>query len=157
MTKLAILASYNGSGFKALYDASKTKEIDFEIVLVISNNSNASALQSACEYKIDNFTVNAKTDPIPDKKIEELLYEYGCEYVFLSGYMKKLSNDLTKKFKIINSHPSLLPKYGGEGMYGRFVYEAVIKKKEKKSGVKKHRTEERRVRKECRSRWSPDH
>lgn len=142
MKRVAILASYNGSGFNALYEASLKKEIDIKIVLVISNNSNAMALQNAANYKIDNFTINSKTDLMPDKKIEQLLREYGCEYIFLSGYMKKLSDNLTKNFKIINSHPSLLPKYGGEGMYGRFVHEAVIQNREKESGVTIHEVNE---------------
>ena len=143
MKKVAILASYNGSGFKAIHEASLNKEIDFKVVLVISNNSDAKALQSAKEYGIESFVVNSKTDSLPDDKIEKLLKKFECEYVFLSGYMKKLSADLTKKFKIINSHPSLLPKYGGEGMYGRFVHEAVINGKEKYSGVTVHEVNEK--------------
>jgi phosphoribosylglycinamide formyltransferase-1 len=142
VTKIAVLASYNGSGFKALYEASQRKEINLEIVLLISNNSNATALQSACELGIETALVNAKTDENPDKKIEQLLHACGCKYVFLSGYMKKLSSNVTNNFKIINSHPSLLPKYGGEGMYGRFVHEAVIKNQEKESGVTIHEVDE---------------
>ncbi len=138
MKRVAILASHNGSGFTALHKAAKKREIDIEIVLVISNNSNSAALQKATEYGIDNFIVNSKTDTDPNKKIEQLLKEYKCNYVFLSGYMKKLSSSLTKNFNIINSHPALLPKYGGEGMYGRFVHEAVIKNRENESGVTIH-------------------
>jgi phosphoribosylglycinamide formyltransferase-1 len=142
VTKIAVLASYNGSGFKALYEASQRKELNLEIVLLISNNSNATALQSACELGIETALVNAKTDENPDKKIEQLLHACECKYVFLSGYMKKLSSNITDNFKIINSHPSLLPKYGGEGMYGRFVHEAVIKNQEKESGVTIHEVDE---------------
>lgn len=142
MTKIAVLASYNGSGFKALYEAAKREEIDLEIVLLISNNSDASALQSASKFGIDNFVVNAKMYEDPDKKIEQLLNEYECNYVFLSGYMKKLSSNITKNFKVINSHPSLLPKYGGVGMYGRFVHEAVINNAENESGVTIHEVDE---------------
>lgn len=138
MTKVAILASHNGSGFSALYEAAEKKEIDIEIVLVISNNSNAAVLQNAAKYTIDNFVVNSKTDTSPDKKIEELLHEYGCNYIFLSGYMKKVGDSITKKFQVINSHPSLLPNYGGAGMYGRHVHEAVIKNREEVSGVTIH-------------------
>ncbi|DAB27593.1 MAG: phosphoribosylglycinamide formyltransferase [Sulfurimonas sp. RIFOXYD12_FULL_33_39] len=138
MKKVAILASYNGSGFNALHEASQKKELDIEIVLVISNNPDAIALQNATKHKINNFIVNAKTDENPDKKIEQLLKEYKCEYLFLSGYMKKLSPNVTDNFKVINSHPALLPKYGGKGMYGHFVHEAVVKGKEKESGVTIH-------------------
>lgn len=142
MIKVAVLASHNGSGFDALYEAVINKELGIELVLVISNNQNALVLQNATNYAIDNFVVNSKTDANPDEKIALLLKEYECKYVFLSGYMKKLSSDLTREFNIINSHPALLPKYGGEGMYGRYVHEAVIKNREKISGVTIHEVNE---------------
>jgi len=140
--RVAILASYNGSGFDALHVALKSGELSIEIPLIISNNSNAKILENAKKHGIDNFVVNSKTAQNPDKKIEELLNEYECEYIFLSGYMKKVSINITKKFKVINSHPALLPNYGGEGMYGRFVHEAVIKNGEKISGVTLHEVNE---------------
>lgn len=142
MIRVAVLASHNGSGFDALYEAVINKELNIELVLVISNNQNALVLQNATSYAIDNFVVNSKTDANPDEKIALLLKEHGCNYVFLSGYMKKLSSDLTREFNIINSHPALLPKYGGEGMYGRYVHEEVIKNREKISGVTIHEVNE---------------
>ena len=57
--------------------------------------------------------------------------------------MKKISSKLTNNFKVINSHPSLLPKYGGQGMYGRYVHEAVVKNNEKISGVTVHEVNEK--------------
>lgn len=142
MIKIAVLASHNGSGFEALYNASKAKELDIEIVVVISNNTNAEILKRANLYKIDNFIVNQKLYDDVDAKIEQILREYNCDYVFLSGYMKKISSSLSKNFKILNSHPALLPKYGGAGMYGRFVHEAVIHNKERESGVTIHEVNE---------------
>jgi len=142
MAKIAILASHNGSGFSALYEAVQKQEIDIEIVLVISNNSNAAVLQNATYYGIKNFVVNSKTDTNPDEKIEELLREHNCKYVFLSGYMKKVSGNITKNFQVINSHPALLPKYGGLGMYGRFVHEAVIQNGEIMSGITIHEVDD---------------
>ena len=136
MTKIAILASHNGSGFDTLYENTKTLGISIE--LVISNNSSSLAIQKAKKRSIEAHVINSKTDTDPDKKIYELIKNKGCLIVFLSGYMKKLSADLTNNFKVINSHPSLLPKYGGKGMYGRFVHEAVIKNGEKKSGCTLH-------------------
>lgn len=139
MKRVAVLASHNGSTFKALQEAIVAETIKgFEIVLVISNNTDALALKNAFAYNIDNFVVNSKTHTVPDEKIEKLLRKYKCDIVLLSGYMKKLSKNLTQNFKIINSHPSLLPKYGGEGMYGRAVHEAVIKNKEEQSGTTFH-------------------
>jgi len=142
MTKIAVLASHNGSGLEALYNAAVEKKLNISIVLVISNNTNAQALQKASLYNIDNFLINTKTHKDPDNTIETLFREYDVDYVYLSGYMKKISEQTTKEFKIINSHPSLLPSYGGSGMYGRFVHEAVIKNKEEFSGVTLHHVNE---------------
>lgn len=142
MKRLAILASYNGSGFSAIYKAILEKELDIEISLVISNNTNAVVLQKAKECTLNNYLVNSKTDENPDEKIYALLKEHNCKYIFLSGYMKKLSPKITNEFKVINSHPSLLPKYGGSGMYGRFVHEAVINNRESESGVTIHEVNE---------------
>ena len=142
MRKLGILTSHNGSGFNAIYNAILEQELDMNITLVISNNTNAVALQNAQKYNLNNFLVNSKTDENPDEKIYSLLKEYECEYIFLSGYMKKLSLKLINEFNIINSHPSLLPKYGGSGMYGRYVHEAVMKNEERESGVTIHKVSE---------------
>lgn len=142
MPRVAILASYNGSGFVALYEAMQSGKLSIEIPLVISNNSSATVLETATAYGIKNFAINTKTETNPDAKIEELLHEYGCSYVFLSGYMKKVAPNITQNFKVINSHPALLPNYGGAGMYGRFVHEAVIKNSEKISGVTIHEVDE---------------
>ncbi len=142
MKNIAVLASHNGSALNVLQKASLEKVLDINIVLVISNNTDAPALQNADKYGIKSYLVNSKTDINPDSKIYSLLKEHNCEFVFLSGYMKKLSPEITKDFKIINSHPSLLPKYGGVGMYGRFVHEAVIKNRETISGVTIHEVNE---------------
>ena len=142
MKNIAVLASHNGSALNTLHNASKEKTLDINISLVISNNTNAVALLNADKYGIKNQLVNSKTDENPDSKIYTLLKESGCEYIFLSGYMKKLSPDITNNFKVINSHPSLLPKYGGSGMYGRFVHEAVIKNNETVSGITIHEVNE---------------
>ncbi len=142
MKKLGILASHNGSGFSAIYKAILEKKLDIQITLLISNNTNAVVLQNAKIYNLNNFLVNSKTDENPDEKIYSLLKEHECEYIFLSGYMKKLSSKIINEFKVLNSHPSLLPKYGGSGMYGKFVHEAVIKNAEKESGVSIHEVSE---------------
>lgn len=142
MRNVAILASHNGSGFDALYNAQLAKILDININLVISNNTNAVVLQNATQRKIDNFLINTQTQKNPDEAIYSLLKEYKCEFIFLSGYMKKLSPKITQDFKVLNSHPALLPKYGGAGMYGRLVHEAVIQNKERMSGVTIHEVNE---------------
>jgi len=142
MKKIAILSSHNGSGFDALYNASKLRILHAEVVVIISNNPDAVVLEKAKKQNIDHFVVNQKLYKDVDTKIAQLLQEYQCDYVFLSGYMKKIAPSLANKFTIINSHPALLPKYGGVGMYGRFVHEAVIHNKEKISGVTIHEVNE---------------
>jgi phosphoribosylglycinamide formyltransferase-1 len=142
MKKIAILSSHNGSGLDAIYNAIEAKVLKAEIAVVISNNTNAVVLQKAQKYNLDSYLINSKTHPLPDDEIIKILDEKGCEYIFLAGYMKKLSPQITEKFKVINSHPALLPKYGGAGMYGRNVHNAVIKNGEKQSGVTIHKVNE---------------
>lgn len=141
--KIGILASYNGSGFETIQKAILEKKLNAKIVVVITNNTNAGVLERAESYNIPYFIINEKRYPKQDidDKIARLLTEFGCDYIFLSGFMKKIESKLLNAFpnKIINTHPALLPSiYGGKGMYGRFVHEAVIKNGEKKSGVTIH-------------------
>ncbi|MCT7562529.1 phosphoribosylglycinamide formyltransferase [Aliarcobacter butzleri] len=143
MTKIGILASYNGSGFETIQKAIENKILDAKVVVVITNNTNAGVLEKAESYDIPYFIINDKRYPGQDidDKITRLLLEFGCDYIFLSGYMKKIESKLLKAYpnKIINTHPAILPSiYGGVGMYGRFVHEAVIKNSEKESGVTIH-------------------
>ncbi|PUE66973.1 phosphoribosylglycinamide formyltransferase [Arcobacter lacus] len=143
MTKIGILASYNGSGFETIQKAIENKILDAKVVVVITNNTNAGVLEKAESYNIPYFIINDKRYPEQDidDKITRLLLEFGCDYIFLSGYMKKIESKLLKAYpnKIINTHPAILPSiYGGVGMYGRFVHEAVIKNGEKESGVTIH-------------------
>lgn len=140
MKKIGVLASYNGSGFVALQEYLQRNEIDAEIKVVISNNTNANCLQAAQDLGVDSCVINSKVYPNEDvdQKIIKKLQEYGCELVLLSGYMKKLGDELVDSFTIVNTHPALLPKFGGKGMYGSFVHEAVIEAKEKESGVTVH-------------------
>lgn len=143
MKKIGILASYNGSGFETIQKAIQNNELDAKVVVVITNNTNAGVLQKALSYDIPHFIINDKKYPNEDldEKITKLLLEFACDYIFLSGYMKKIESKLLSAFpnKIINTHPAILPSiYGGVGMYGRFVHEAIIKNGEKKSGVTIH-------------------
>jgi len=140
--KIGILSSHNGSGYVTIDKACKENSLNAQVVVVVSNNSKANVLKTAEERKTPNFVINNKLFPNEDldEKITSLFVEYECDYIFLSGYMKKLETKLITQFenKIVNSHPALLPKFGGKGMYGRFVHEAVIESQEKESGVTIH-------------------
>ncbi len=142
MYKIALFASHNGSIFDTLYEASLKKELPINISLIVSNNQNAPILNKAKKNNIPHFIVNDKLYNDTDFILDDLLTKYGCKYIVLAGYMKKISPFLANKYFIINSHPALLPKYGGSGMYGRFVHEAVIHNGEKMSGVTIHRVNE---------------
>lgn len=142
MQRIGILSSHNGSGFDTIQKACEEKKLNAQIVLVISNNTNAKVLEKAEKNNVPNFIINSKKYPNEnlDKKITNLMKEFKVDYIFLSGYMKKIEENLIKGFenRIINSHPALLPKFGGKGMYGSFVHKAVINAKEKESGCTIH-------------------
>lgn len=141
--KIGILASYNGSGFETIQKAIEDKILDAKVEVIITNNSNAGVLEKAKNYGVKSFVINQKLFPEDniDLKIAQTLKEFDCDYIFLSGYMKKIEENMLKTFpnKIINTHPAILPSiYGGAGMYGHFVHQAVVKNGEKKSGVTIH-------------------
>ena len=142
MIKIGILSSHNGSGFITLNEACENEKLNATVEVVISNNLNANVLKTAKLKNIKNYCINSKLFPNEnlDLKILEIFKDNGCEYIFLSGYMKKIDKCLTDFYfnKIVNCHPSLLPDFGGKGMYGRYVHEAVVKAKANKSGVTIH-------------------
>lgn len=142
MKRIGILSSHNGSGFETIQKACEEKVLDAQVVLVISNNTEAKVLQKATHYNIPNFIINAKKYPDEnlDEKITNLMEEFKVDYIFLSGYMKKIEKNLVTTYenKIINSHPALLPKFGGKGMFGSNVHKAVVESQEKESGCTIH-------------------
>ena len=143
MKKIGILASYNGSGSETIQKAIEDGILDAKVEVIITNNSNAGVLEKASKYGIKSFVINKNLFPNEnlDLKIAQTIKEFECDYIFLSGFMKKIEDNMLKTFenKIINTHPAILPSiYGGAGMYGHFVHEAVVKNGEKKSGVTIH-------------------
>ena len=141
--RIAVFASHNGSNFQAIAEACKSGEIRGEVALLISNNKKSQAIARAKNLDIQFLHISENVEPnekIRDTKISSLLNEHNCELVVLAGYMKKISNTVIDSFsgKIINIHPSLLPKYGGKGMFGSKVHEEVLKNKEFFSGVTVH-------------------
>lgn len=132
--KIAVFASGNGSNLEALLQAQKEKYFQSEIVLVVSNKKDAYALKRAKKHRVKTYI---------EKDVESLLKileEEGIDLIVLAGYLKILGRDLLQKYqgRIINIHPSLLPKFGGKGMYGIHVHEAVFAAREKRSGVSVH-------------------
>ena len=143
MKKLAILVSGRGSNMLAIINACKEGRLSSEVAVVISNNKDSKALMLAQENGIDAIHLSSRTHPDAeqlDKAISETLQQYQIDLVILAGYMKKIGDKTQAQFngRILNIHPSLLPKFGGKGMYGLHVHEAVIAAKEKQSGVTIH-------------------
>lgn len=128
---------------QAVIDACKNKSIDAKVVLVIVNNSTAYALQRAKSEGIDHYHVSEYVykDEFA-KKIIDLLKSYEIDLVLLAGYMKKLPKEILEKYNVLNIHPALLPKYGGQGMYGERVHRAVLEAKDKESGCTVHVVDE---------------
>lgn len=141
--RLSFLASHGGSNMQAIIDSIKSGFVKAEAVAVISNNSGSKALQRAINEGIAHYHISSKTHESEidqDKAILEILKQHKTDLVILAGYMKKIG-DLTLNAyhgKILNIHPALLPKFGGQGMYGKRVHEAVLKSGEKESGVTVH-------------------
>ena len=140
--RLAVLASHEGTTLQAVIDACATDLLDAELAIVISNNSNSGALRRATDAAIATAHISGKTHPgeLEDQTLLATLKQAKADYVLLLGYMKKLGDLTLNHFqgRILNTHPSLLPKFGGHGYYGRTVHEAVLKAKEKVTGATIH-------------------
>jgi len=145
--RIGFLASHNGSNMQAIIDAIKKGELDAIPCVVISNNSNAFALERASREGIPAYHISSKhfeTEEELDNAILETLLKHDVNIVCLAGYMKKVGPKVLRHFKnrVLNIHPALLPKFGGKGMYGKFVHEAVLKAGETQSGCTVHIVDE---------------
>lgn len=137
-TNLVVFASGNGSTLQAIIDAIKENRLDAKINLVVSNTKNAFALERAKEAGIPTYIISSKKMIDMDEELFAVLGNYDIDLIVLAGYLRMIGPKLLGKYKIINTHPSLLPKFGGKGMHGMHVHQAVIDSKEKISGVTVH-------------------
>lgn len=139
---LGFLASHGGSNMQAIIDACKQGRLDAVPCVVISNNSDAMALDRAGKASIPRYHISARTHPgdAEDRAILETLRAHGVDTVILAGYMKRLGPATLHAYRgrILNIHPALLPKFGGKGMYGARVHEAVLRAGEKTTGATVH-------------------
>lgn len=130
---------------QAIIDAIKEGRLQAEVCLVISNNSSSMALERARNEGIPCAHMSSKTHGERlDEAILDALRAAAADLIVLAGYMKKLSPAIVREYagRILNIHPALLPKFGGEGMYGMRVHEAVIAAGETKSGATVHFVDE---------------
>lgn len=138
MKNIAIFASGNGTNAQRIAEYFVNSK-NINIVLILSNKEQAFVLERAKNLKIDavSFTKSEFTE---GAKVDTLLSDYNIDFIVLAGFLWLVPDFLIRKFqnKIINIHPALLPAYGGKGMYGSKVHEAVIAAAEKESGITIH-------------------
>ncbi|MBI3194991.1 MAG: phosphoribosylglycinamide formyltransferase [Ignavibacteriae bacterium] len=146
--RIAVLASGRGSNLRAIVDALHAGIIsNAQVSLVLSNNSSSGALEFARQQNIPAVHLNRlqfTTDVEFTTAMTQTIREHNCNFIVLAGYMKKLDPTIISSFKnrIINIHPALLPAYGGKGMYGMRVHEAVIASRDSVSGATVHFVDE---------------
>lgn len=141
-TKVGVLVSGGGTNLQAIIDACERGEIKGEVAVVISDKSDAFALERARKKGIPAIHIPPKglKREEHEKLVDEALSKHGVDLVVLAGYMRILTPWLIQKYsgRMMNVHPALLPSFGGEGMYGEHVHEAVLKHGCKISGCTVH-------------------
>ena len=145
MLKLGFLASHTGSNMQAIIDACQAGTLAAEPCVAISNNSRAGALARARRANIAAYHLSERTHGAAlGAALLAALRRHGVEVICLAGYMKKLGTEVLAAYegRILNIHPALLPKFGGQGMYGMRVHEAVLAAGERESGATIHLVDE---------------
>jgi phosphoribosylglycinamide formyltransferase-1 len=139
--RICFFASHGGSNMQAIIDAIQIGLLSAEASLLITNNSQSYALERAKLAGIPSYHLSGKTNPSDlNEVIIEKLNKHQANIIVLAGYMKKLDDSIIDfvEGRVLNIHPALLPKFGGEGMYGINVHNAVISAEEKVSGATVH-------------------
>lgn len=128
---------------QAIIDACKDGRLKAKPCVVISNNSGSTALKRARREGVPGYHLSDRTHPTPeqlDRAVLETLERHAVSLVILAGYMKLLGPRTVSRYRgrILNIHPALLPRFGGRGLYGRAVHEAVLAAGERVTGVTVH-------------------
>lgn len=136
--RIAIFASGTGSNAERFMEHFKASALA-EVVLILSNNTDAGVLQKAKRHEVRTVVVSNK-EAASGEGMTALMKQHSVDFIVLAGYMRLIPIELTRAYdrKMVNIHPSLLPKYGGKGMYGGHVHEAVIAAGEAESGITIH-------------------
>jgi phosphoribosylglycinamide formyltransferase-1 len=143
--RLAVLASGGGSNLQALIDAHERGDLPAPIVLVISNRADAGALERAARHGIPAVHVDWRREVDPQARILELLREHQVDVVVLAGWLRLVDPRVLAAYpgRVVNIHPGPLPRFGGRGMYGLHVHEAVLAAGVDCSGPTVHLVDER--------------
>lgn len=146
MLRLAILASGGGSNLQSILDASDSGALGEVVPVLVVADRACGALGRAVSASIDAVLLNRKESGNDlSAKLRDLLVERDIDVVALAGWLSILDSDITRHWsgRMVNIHPSLLPKHGGKGMYGHYVHEAVLKAGDKESGCSVHLVSEK--------------
>lgn len=140
--QIVIFASGNGTNAENIIKYFKNSDIA-KVVLVLSNNNNAKVLERASRLNVDSCSFS-REELHSNEGVAKILKDLNPDLIVLAGFLLKFPESIIKEFpnKVINIHPALLPKYGGKGMYGNFVHEAVIENKEVETGISIHYIDE---------------
>jgi phosphoribosylglycinamide formyltransferase-1 len=144
---IAVFASGRGSNFQAILDAIDSGFLPAKVVVLVSNKSDAGAMNIARAHNISTKHISQQmftSEEALADAILEVLEEKHTEFIVLSGYLKKIPAQVIRQYRnrVVNIHPALLPSFGGEGMYGHRVHEAVMRSGEKISGATVHLVDE---------------
>jgi len=137
MKKIIIFASGNGSNAENI--VLNLKELsDFSVSAIFTNNPHAKVIERA--HLLDIPCVVFTKNQLNNGKVQQLIAFENPDFIVLAGFLIKIPSSLIKAFhhKIINIHPALLPKYGGKGMYGQHVHEAVLASEDQETGITIH-------------------
>jgi phosphoribosylglycinamide formyltransferase-1 len=147
MLTLGLLASHRGSNVQAVVEACRAGRLDARPAVVISNNASSGVLQFAKGAGIPTRRIGGpeyEDEQVRDAAILGTLEEHDVDLVLLLGYMRLLGPRTTATYRgrILNTHPALLPRHGGKGMYGNLVHAAVLESGDLETGVTVHLVDE---------------
>jgi len=141
--RIGFLASGRGSNMQAVISACESGVVNAVPAVLISNNSSSGAIEYAKSRNIPSYHLSSLTHPMSedlDRAMLDTFVSHKADLIMCVGYMKKLGPATLKHYRsrILNIHPALLPKFGGQGMYGMNVHRAVMDSGEKITGVTIH-------------------
>lgn len=147
MKRITVLASGGGTNFQAVVDGCRSGYIDGEVSLLVYNRRDAYARERAGQAGVPAHYINRIAEGSVEamqRKVHELLCSSGIDIIVLAGYLEKLGADTVAKWsgRIVNTHPSLIPKFCGQGYFGHHVHSAVLAAGEKESGCTIHLVDE---------------
>lgn len=142
--RVAILASGGGSNMQVIVEDSLKEDAGYAVVLTVTNVQDAGVVSKAKGFNIPVAIIDKQYQKYPEFYLK-LFSAHHIDFIVLAGFLWLLPPIVTQKYagRVINIHPSLLPLYGGKGMFGQKVHEAVLLNKEKKSGITIHFVNER--------------